>query len=93
MIKGNNVRIEQEGHGITKVLIDDIELKGVQNVEYKNGIGTIPYVTVEFIPETLNCDKEDELNLKISIDSDVIAEKIITKLNKQAKLQGCKVNV
>lgn len=119
-MKGHDVRIEQENERVAKVFIDGNELKDVQYVNYNIRVADAPIITVEFIPSTLNFDKqkktmtdeqmleqvmvlnkklggvveekEDKKDLKatIIIDSKEIVDKVVKKLNEQAKLQNNK---
>lgn len=57
-LQGHDVRIEQDNNNITRVFIDGRELKGAIDVNYNNGVGNTPVITVEFMPATLNLNKE-----------------------------------
>lgn len=94
-MSGHDVNIIQENERVAKVVIDGKELKGVQYVNYRIGIDEIPIITVEFIPGTLNFEKEKEnLKLNVTIDGELIAKKVIEEINKRMSIQGEKgVNV
>lgn len=91
---GHNVRIEQENERVANVYIDGKKLEGVQYVNYRIGVNDIPVITIEFIPGTLNFDKEKEskngLNLSVMIDGEKIVDKVVTELQRNLKLQNIK---
>lgn len=70
---GNNVRIEQENLRTTRIFIDSNEIKGIQNVNYSMGVGSIPIIRLEFIPETLN------------FDSEKLADEVMKQINEKQK--------
>lgn len=81
---GNDVRIEQKDLRVARVFIDGNEVKGVQNVNYSIGVDDIPVIRLEFIPETLNFDKD--LKVRVNFDGEKLADEVIKQINKKAKI-------
>lgn len=90
---GNDVRIEQKDFRTARVFIDGNEVKGVQNVNYSIGVDEMPIIKLEFIPETLNSDKEQDkgnVELNITIDGQKIAETVVEQINEESQKEGNK---
>ncbi len=53
----HDVKIIQNKPNETRIFIDGKEIQGVTDISYRNYVGGMPSVSIEFIPKTLNCDK------------------------------------
>ena len=51
---GNDIVVEQDGHGRMWLYIDGVELKGIREFEIHNAVDEVPTITITFIPKTVN---------------------------------------
>lgn len=55
IVKFSNVEIIQRGDNSGKVLINGVEVKGIQEITYNWKAGELPHVDISFIPENTGC--------------------------------------
>lgn len=69
------VRIEMSSHGRGKVLIDDVEVKGVRKISFMAGVDETNIVTLELLAA----------DVKIEGEADVIKQVDITDLTSASR--------